>query len=84
MQQQPNQNGTQPMTQPPNMVSVKDHLYLTDMLSWNLNASKKAHFYAENCTIPEVRQTIEKACQMHEKHYQTILEHLNKKNQQMM
>lgn len=43
MQQQPN-NMTQPngmMMKPPVMVTVKDSLYLTDMLSWNLLAMKK-------------------------------------------
>ena len=35
--------------QPPDMVSTKDSMYLTDMLSWNLLAMKKAHFYAQHC-----------------------------------
>ncbi len=82
--QQDQQMGSQLMNQPPAMISTKDHLYLTDMLSWNLNAAKKAHFFAQNCTIPEVRQAIERACQMHESHYQIILEHLNDQKQQMM
>ncbi|MDX8044717.1 hypothetical protein SH601_01850 [Gracilibacillus sp. S3-1-1] len=75
------QNTTPIMDQPPKMISTKDHLYLTDMLSWNLNASKKARFFAENCSIPEVKQAINKACEMHEKHYNIILNHLkdNKK-----
>ncbi|KAB8131774.1 hypothetical protein F9U64_12990 [Gracilibacillus oryzae] len=84
MQQQEQPMGSQLMTQPPKMITTKDHLYLTDMLSWNLNAAKKAHFFAQNCTIPEVRQAIEGACQMHERHYQLILEHLNDQKQKMM
>ncbi|MFC4387119.1 hypothetical protein ACFOZ1_04780 [Gracilibacillus marinus] len=81
MQQQMNQNI---MQQPPQMISTKDHLYLTDMLSWNLNAAKKAHFFAQQCTIPEVKEAIEKACKMHEKHYQMIIEHLNDNKSKMM
>jgi hypothetical protein len=80
---QQGQMDSQLMPQPPKMVSTKDQLYLTDMLSWNLNAAKKAHFFAQNCTIPEIRQAIERACQMHEKHYQLILEHLNNQKQMM-
>ncbi|MDL4839921.1 hypothetical protein [Aquibacillus rhizosphaerae] len=82
MQQQQNQG--QVMPQPPNQVSSKDLLYLTDMLSWNLNATKKAHFFAEQCTIPEVKTALEQACQMHQNHYNRILQHLNNQNQQSM
>lgn len=45
MQQQ--QQGTQSnqqqgfMQEPPQVISVKDHLYINDMLSWNLLAMKK-------------------------------------------
>ncbi|WP_053218737.1 hypothetical protein [Virgibacillus senegalensis] len=67
----------QPMQQPPSMISSKDLLYLTDMLSWNLNATKKAHFYASQSQIPEIHQALEAACQMHQRHYQQILDHLN-------
>ena len=67
----------QMMQQPPNIVSTKDLLYLTDMMSWNLNATKKAHFFAEQCTIPELKTALENACQMHQKHYQKLLQHTN-------
>lgn len=66
------------MNQPPTMVSTKDLLYLTDMLSWNLNAAKKAHFFAQQCTIPEIKAAIDNACKMHERHYEKILSHLNR------
>ncbi|MDC3411997.1 hypothetical protein NC797_02200 [Aquibacillus sp. 3ASR75-11] len=78
------QNQAQPMPQPPNVVSSKDLLYLTDMLSWNLNAIKKAHFYAEQCTIPEIKTALEQVCQMHQNHYNTLLQHLNQNPQTMM
>lgn len=50
MEQQPIHQNQQPiMMTPPEVVTVKDSLYLTDMLSWNLLAMKKAHFYAQQC-----------------------------------
>ncbi|RSD28343.1 hypothetical protein [Mesobacillus subterraneus] len=65
------------MQTPPAVVSTKDALYLTDMLSWNLLAMKKAHFFAQHCQDQELKNEIEKCGQMHQKHYQTILSHLN-------
>ncbi|MCU9612856.1 hypothetical protein OEV98_04745 [Caldibacillus lycopersici] len=79
MQQQQNMNQTnQPiMPEPPNIVTEKDSLYLTDMLSWNLLAMKKAYFFANQCQDPEIKAAINKAGQMHQKHYQKILSHLH-------
>lgn len=65
------------MQQPPSVVSTKDSLYLTDMLSWNLLAMKKAHFFAEHCQDQELKTEMEKCGQMHQKHYEKILTHLN-------
>ena len=59
------------------MVSVKDQLYLTDMLAWNLLASKKAHFFATQCQDPQVADLINRSGQMHQRHYDAILAHLN-------
>lgn len=83
MQQQTNttQNEQNVMNQAPNVITSKDLLYLTDMMSWNLMAMKKAHFYAGQCQIPEISQAMEKACQMHERHYQKILNHLQLSSQ---
>lgn len=67
----------QPMPQVPEVISTKDLLYLSDMLSWNLNACKKAHFYAQNCQTTEIQQALEEAGQMHQRHYNKILGHLN-------
>ncbi|TGB02228.1 hypothetical protein [Halobacillus salinus] len=80
MQQQQNQSNisqAQPMTQVPEIVSTKDQLYIADMLSWNLNACKKAHFFAQNCQTPEIQAALEEAGQMHQRHYDKILNHLN-------
>ncbi|WP_096202504.1 hypothetical protein [Bacillus sp. FJAT-45350] len=82
MQQQ--QNVTQQqgiMPQPPNVVTSKDHLYISDMLSWNLLAMKKCNFFAQQCMDPEVKNAIQKAGQMHERHYQKLLGHLQSQNQ---
>ncbi|MCA1024040.1 hypothetical protein GLW04_14405 [Halobacillus litoralis] len=69
--------GAQPMAQAPDIVTIKDQLYLADMLSWNLTACKKAHFYAQNCQTPELQAALDEAGQMHQRHYNKILEHLN-------
>lgn len=45
------QQSTGYMKQPPEMVSVKDSLYLSDMLSWNLNAIKKLISLPHNAKI---------------------------------
>ncbi|MBU9722186.1 MULTISPECIES: hypothetical protein [Bacillaceae] len=85
MQQQQNAMGQGQqqgvMTQPPNVVTTKDHLYITDMLSWNLLSMKKAHHFAQQCQDPQVSQALEKAGNMHHKHYQTLLNHLNQQQQ---
>ena len=84
-QQQPN-NMTQPngmMMKPPVMVTVKDSLYLTDTLSWNLLAMKKAHFFAQSAQDPAIKSQLEKCGQMHQHHYERILNHLNNSNQPM-
>ncbi|MDG5788937.1 hypothetical protein QA612_15885 [Evansella sp. AB-P1] len=71
------------MPEPPNVITTKDHMYVTDMLSWNLLAMKKAHAYAQQCTDPQISQALDEAGRMHNNHYQTILNHLNQQNQQM-
>lgn len=85
-QQQMNQfqaNQQQPiMPEPPAVISSKDQLYLTDMLSWNLLAMKKAHFFAEQCQDQEIKQALDQAGQMHQRHYTKILNHLQATNQQ--
>jgi len=64
------------MPKPPGIISTKDSLYLTDMMSWNLLASKKAHFFAGQCQDPELKQEAEKCGQMHQRHYQQLLNHI--------
>ena len=63
--------------QPPAVISSKDAMYLTDMLSWNLLSMKKAHFYAEHCQDQELKTAFDRCGQMHQRHYESILTHLN-------
>ncbi|CAH0303909.1 hypothetical protein SRABI96_04705 [Peribacillus sp. Bi96] len=70
------QQSTGFMKQPPELVSVKDSLYLTDMLAWNLNAIKKAHFFAAQCKDPQIIDALNRCGLMHQRHYDTILTHL--------
>ncbi|HYK72846.1 MAG TPA: hypothetical protein VEV44_06910 [Pseudoneobacillus sp.] len=70
-----NQQGL--MQQPPAVISTKDSSYITDMLSWNLLAMKKAHFFAAQCQDPEIKGIIDQCGQMHQRHYQQILSHMN-------
>lgn len=80
---QPNQaqSGQQPvMMQPPQVITTKDYLYLKDQLSWELIAMKKCHHFAQECMDVEIRQAIDKAGQMHLRHYQMLLTHLQNNN----
>ncbi|WP_141432519.1 hypothetical protein [Bacillus sp. 03113] len=79
MQQQGmmNQGQMGMISEPPNIISTKDQLYLHDMLSWNLLAMKKAHFYAAQCQDQELKQEFDKCGQMHQRHYQQLLTHVN-------
>lgn len=72
------------MPEPPNVITSKDHLYITDMLSWNLLAIKKAHSFAQLCTDQQVKQAVEQAGKMHYRHYQMLLNHLNQQQSQQM
>lgn len=74
-----NQQGV--MQQPPTIISTKDAMYLTDALSWNLLAMKKAHFYAQQCQEPDLKAAFDSCGQMHQRHYEKILSHLNGQNQ---
>jgi hypothetical protein len=81
MQQQNMQQQQAMMQQPPNIITTKDQLYITDMLSWNLLAMKKAHFYASQCQDQEIKTQLDKVGQMHNQHYQKLLSHLQNQQQ---
>ncbi|MEJ8546831.1 ferritin-like domain-containing protein [Brevibacillus borstelensis] len=69
-----------PIPQPPRAITTKDCSYLKDALSWQLVAFKKFHFFAQQATDPQVKQALEKAGQMHQRHYQKLLTHLQVNN----
>lgn len=64
------------MTQPPDVITDKDLLYLKDAMSWELVAFKKCRQYASFATDPEIQQQIDAAGQMHQKHYHQLLQYL--------
>ncbi|RLQ96570.1 hypothetical protein [Falsibacillus albus] len=70
------QQGNQ-MQEPPAVLTTKDTLYINDMLAWNLLAMKKAHFAASQCQDQDVKAKIDQCGQMHQRHYDQILAHLN-------
>jgi hypothetical protein len=74
------QQFTRVMPEPPVVISSKDHLYLQDALSWELTAMKMMRHSAQECMDPEIRNYLDQAGQMHQIHYQVLLEHLNPKN----
>ncbi|MBB5173505.1 hypothetical protein [Texcoconibacillus texcoconensis] len=79
--QQQTQGNQQISPQPPNVVTEKDHQYLTDMLAWNLLAMKKARMFASQCQDQEVAQAIDRVGNMHYQHYHQLLQHLNQNQQ---
>lgn len=75
-QEQTPQNQQGFMPQPPRVMTGKDQLYITDMMSWNLLAAKKCSFFAKQCQDQEVKAAIEQAANMHTRHYDQLLQHL--------
>lgn len=87
MQQNQAQGGQQQqpvMMQPPQVITTKDYQYLKDQLSWEILAMKKCRHYAQESTNPEIKQAIDKAGQMHQRHYQLLLKHLQNNNMEEM
>ncbi|TBL76105.1 hypothetical protein [Paenibacillus thalictri] len=66
--------------QPPQVITIKDHLYLKDQMSWELIAMKKCRHFAQECSDQEISQAINKAGQMHQRHYELLLKHLQNNN----
>jgi hypothetical protein len=80
--QQQSQLGNQTvgmMTNPPDVITDKDQLYLKDALSWELLAMKKCHHYAQMCQDQEVSGLIDRLGRMHQDHYQRLLGEVNPK-----
>jgi hypothetical protein len=73
------QTGQQVMSEPPSVISTKDLNYLRDAMSWELVAMKKCHHFAQECQDQQIKKEIDKTGQMHQKHYQTLLKHVDPK-----
>lgn len=86
MQQQTQASTSQAplMMEPPQIITTKDHLYLKDMLSWQLNAMKKCAHFANECTDTDVKQALNNAGHMHLRHYQMLLKHCQTDNLQAL
>ncbi|KRE40629.1 hypothetical protein [Paenibacillus sp. Soil724D2] len=84
MQTQQEQQQNTIMQVPPQVITTKDSQYLKDQLSWELLAMKKCRHFAQECLDSEIRQLIDKAGQMHQKHYMLLLKHLQNNNTEEM
>ena len=61
------------MKETPNVISIKDLLYLEDMMNWNFVMNKKIYAFLENVEDSEVKEILVKAKKMHAKHYKDLL-----------
>lgn len=73
-----------PIPTPPRVITGKDLAYLKDALSWELMAFKKFAYFAQQVKDPQVKQQLDKAGQMHQRHYQKLLTHLQVDNNSAM
>jgi hypothetical protein len=73
MQQQQGNANTTPDR---NLLSDKELHYLKDFLSWELLAMKKCGEAASTCQDPQLAQVIRDAGKQHQRHYESILTHL--------
>ena len=61
------------MKETPNVISVKDLLYIEDMLNWNFIMNKKIYSYLECIEDEEIKKLLIETKKMHSKHYQDLL-----------
>ncbi|MDQ0194674.1 hypothetical protein [Paenibacillus wynnii] len=81
MQNQQDEQQQQPIfSQPPKVITTKDTLYLKDQLSWQLIAMKKCYHFARECSDSDISHAIDRAGQMHQRHYEMLLKHLQNDN----
>jgi hypothetical protein len=69
------------MDKVPEMISGKDLDYIKDMLNWNFIAAKKANHYLEHIQDEEVSTIMQEVSEMHKKHFNMLLNILNKEGQ---
>ena len=69
------------MNQPPDMLTSKDSAYLSDALSWELLAAKKAYHMSLECQDAQIRNQLEQLSEMHQNHYEILLNHFQPQHQ---
>ncbi|OEH86924.1 hypothetical protein BHU72_01290 [Desulfuribacillus stibiiarsenatis] len=65
-------------------LSEKDLMYINDELNTELLMVKRYHEAAQQVTDQELQHAFRQACDMHQRHYQTILSHLQGMSQGQM
>ncbi|RFU64956.1 ferritin-like domain-containing protein [Peribacillus glennii] len=73
-----------PIPNPPRAITSKDILYLKDALSWELLAFKKFHFLAGLVSDSNIKEALDRAGKMHQKHFERLLTHLQVNNDDVM
>lgn len=61
----------------PNIISLKDLDYLSDMFQWNYGAFKKSHDCISKIEEEDIKSVIDSATTMFQHNLETILEILN-------
>ncbi|XMB85081.1 spore coat protein [Mycoplasmatota bacterium WC44] len=64
------------INQPPNVLSVKDNIYIRDMLTSNLMGIKTVNEFRNMTTDPEIKNLLDSVQNMHKKHYDILLNSL--------
>ncbi|QVK20031.1 spore coat protein [Mycoplasmatota bacterium] len=64
------------ISQPPKILSIKDNMYICDMLANNLRCIKTISEFRKKSTDQEITNILESAEKMHIRHYDTLLESL--------
>lgn len=78
------QNIQAPIPTPPPAITTKDLMYVKDVLSWELLAFKKFHFFAQQVNSPEIKQELDNMGKMHQNHFQRLLPHLQVNNNSVL
>lgn len=61
------------MKETPNIISIKDLLYLEDMMNWNYVLYKKLNVFMECIEDEDIKDLLGKTKKMHKKHYKELL-----------
>lgn len=62
------------MKETPNVITIKDLLYIEDMMNWNLIMNKKINELLDIVEDEEIKSILKKTQKMHSKHFKDILD----------